>query len=185
MQVPYLARHCRVITFDGRGNGLSDRPTEPDAYAEAEFAADAIAVLDATGTESAFVVGHSMGCQRGLVLAANNPERVLGAVFIGPAVPLGVSTARARALGRFHQELDEYEGWQKYNRHHWLSDYADFLQFFFSQVFPEPHSTKQIEDNVGWGLETTPETLIATQFEPGLDESTVQELGARVRCPGR
>ena len=183
MQVPYLARHCRVITFDGRGNGLSDRPTEPEAYAEAEFAADAIAVLDATGTESAFVVGHSMGCQRGLVLAANNPERVLGAVFIGPAVPLGVSTARARALSTFDQELDEYEGWQKYNRHYWLSDYADFLQFFFSQVFTEPHSTKQIEDNVGWGLETTPETLIATQFAPGLDESTVQELGARVRCP--
>jgi pimeloyl-ACP methyl ester carboxylesterase len=26
MQIPYLARHCRVLTFDGRGNGRSDRP---------------------------------------------------------------------------------------------------------------------------------------------------------------
>ena len=33
MQVPYLARHCRVITFDGRGNGRSDRPVDPEAYA--------------------------------------------------------------------------------------------------------------------------------------------------------
>ena len=63
MQVPYLARHFRVITFDPRGNGLSDRPEEPKAYAEAEFAADAIAVLDATDTDRAFVVGHSMGGQ--------------------------------------------------------------------------------------------------------------------------
>src|SRR2546421_11701484 len=42
MQVPYLARHCRVLAFDGRGNGLSDRPEEPDAYAEEEYARDAI-----------------------------------------------------------------------------------------------------------------------------------------------
>ena len=48
MQIPYLARHCRVVTFDGRGNGRSDRPHEPAAYAEAEFAADALAVMDAT-----------------------------------------------------------------------------------------------------------------------------------------
>ena len=31
MQVPYLSRHCRVLTFDPRGNGKSDRPQEPDA----------------------------------------------------------------------------------------------------------------------------------------------------------
>ena len=31
MQIPYLSRHCRVITFDGRGNGRSDRPAEAEA----------------------------------------------------------------------------------------------------------------------------------------------------------
>ena len=46
MQIPYLARHCRVVTYDGRGNGRSDRPEAPEAYAETEFAADALAVLD-------------------------------------------------------------------------------------------------------------------------------------------
>src|SRR2546427_5023546 len=73
MQVPYLARHCSVITFDGRGNGLSDRPDDPAAYAEEEFAADALAVLDATATDRAFVVGLSMGAQRLLLLAAYHP----------------------------------------------------------------------------------------------------------------
>jgi pimeloyl-ACP methyl ester carboxylesterase len=183
MQVPYLARHCRVITFDGRGNGLSGRPEEPAAYMEEEFAADALAVLDATETERAFIVGFSMGAQRALLLAANHPERVEGIVLIGPAVPLGEQSARAQANNRFDRELDAYEGWDKYNRHHWLNDYPDFLQFFFSQVFTEPHSTKAIEDCVGWGLETTPETLVATEFSRGLDEAAVHELAARLRCP--
>jgi pimeloyl-ACP methyl ester carboxylesterase/predicted glycosyltransferase len=183
MQVPYLARHCRVLTFDGRGNGLSDRPEDPDAYAEAEFAADALAVLDATETAKAFIVGFSMGAQRGLLLAANHPERVAGAVFIGPALPIGAQLPRARGASSFEGELDAYEGWAKYNRHHWLNDYRDFLEFFFSQVFTEPHSTKAIEDSVGWGLETTPETLIATALGPELDEAMTRELAGRIRCP--
>ena len=44
MQVPYLARHCRVLTFDGRGNGRSDRPTDPTAYRDVQYVADTIAV---------------------------------------------------------------------------------------------------------------------------------------------
>ena len=50
LQIPYLARHFRVITFDGRGNGRSDRPTGAEAYRTDEFAADALAVMDATAT---------------------------------------------------------------------------------------------------------------------------------------
>jgi len=184
MQVPYLARHCRVITFDPRGNGASDRPEEPEAYAEAEFAADALEVLDATATERAVVVGFSMGAQRALLLAANHPERVEGAVFIGPALPLGASTPRARAVISFDEEHETYEGWHKYNGRYWLEHYADFLEFFFSQVFTEPHSTKQIEDSVGWALESGPEMLIATERAPRIkDESQARELAARMRCP--
>ena len=79
--------------------------------------------------------------------------------------------------------LDTDEGWAKYNRHYWLRDYRGFLEFFFSKMFTEPHSTKPIEDCVGWGLETTPETLIATQLGEKLDEEATRELAARVRCP--
>ena len=54
------------------------------------------------------------------------------------------------------------DGWAKYNRYHWLEGgYSDFLEFFFAQLFTEPHSTKQIEDFVGWGLEIDPSTLVA------------------------
>ena len=45
-QIPYLARHFRVVTIEGRGNGRSDRPQKPNAYADIEFVKDALAVLD-------------------------------------------------------------------------------------------------------------------------------------------
>ena len=67
--------------------------------------------------------------------------------------------------------------------HAWLEDYRGFLEFFFAQMFNEPHSTKPIEDAVAWGLETTPETLIATQLAEELGKRGVRDLCARVRCP--
>ena len=168
MQVPYLARHCRVVTFDGRGNGRSDRPSEPDAYREEEFAADALAVMDATRTERAVLVSLSRGAERSLLLAASHPERVDRMVFIAPALPLPPVMPRSRAAHEFDARRGEYVDWGKWNRHYWLQQYEDFLEFFFSQSLTEPHSTKQREDAVGWGLETDAETLVATQLAPRL-----------------
>jgi pimeloyl-ACP methyl ester carboxylesterase/predicted glycosyltransferase len=190
MQVPYLARHYRVVTFDGRGNGKSDRPTDPAAYAKEEYVADALAVLDATDTPRAALVTLSMSAQWGLLLAANHPERVAGVVFIAPALP--IATAHGyRMVHSFEDVLDTDDGWAKYNHHYWLRDYQGFLEFFFSQCFTEPHSTKQIEDSVGWGLETTPQTLLAIEdtpsrkalYDPSAETDWVQASAARVRCP--
>jgi pimeloyl-ACP methyl ester carboxylesterase/predicted glycosyltransferase len=180
MQIPYLARHCRVLVFDGRGNGRSDRPAS--GYEEREFAADALAVMDATATERAVLVSLSLGAQRALLLAAEHPERVDSAVFICPSVPLGPIVDRRRGLN-WHDPLDTDEGWAKYNRHYWLRDYRGFLEFFFSQMFNEPHSTKPIEDCVRWGLETTAETLIATEDVEELTEGEARDLCHRLRCP--
>jgi pimeloyl-ACP methyl ester carboxylesterase len=184
MQVPYFARHFRVVVFDPRGNGRSERPTGAAAYSETEYARDALAVMDASGTGEAVVVSLSLGAQRALLLADAHPERVLGLAFIAPALrlvpdhPMGGRYARL-----FEQELDTDEGWAKMNAHYWRRDYRTFLEFFFSTAFSEPHSTKQIEDAVGWGLETDPETLIATALADGLDERTTREIAARIRCP--
>jgi pimeloyl-ACP methyl ester carboxylesterase len=183
MQIPYLARHCRVLTFDGRGNGRSDRPTEPEAYAEPEFAADAIAVMDATGTDRAVIVGFSMGAHRGLLLAANHPERVQAAVFIGGNYPGGGQPVAERTVYSWEEELDTEEGWAKHNRHYWLRDYRGYLEFFMSRMFTEPHSTKPIEDGVSWGLETTPGTLALTYLAPFMEPEEARELAGRVRCP--
>ena len=183
MQIPYLARHCRVLTFDGRGNGRSDRPEEAEAYDEREFAADAIAVMDATATDRAVIVGFSLGVQRGLVLCADHPERVEAAVFIDPAYPGGGTLLPERLVSSWEEELDTYEGWAKYNKPYWLRDYRDFVEFFMSKMFTEPHSTKPIEDAVEWGLDTTGETLVLTHDGPGLDPQQARALARSIRCP--
>jgi pimeloyl-ACP methyl ester carboxylesterase/predicted glycosyltransferase len=180
MQIPYLARHCRVLTFDGRGNGRSDRPAA--GYEEREFAADALAVMQATATERAVLVSLSVGAQRGLILAAEHPDRVAGAVFICPAVPLA-SPLEDPNRYPWTEMLPTDEGWPKDDFSAWVRDYRGFLEFFFSQMFTEPHSTKPIEDCIGWGLETTAETLIATEIGNSLDEAAARELCARVHCP--
>ncbi|HEV2216466.1 MAG TPA: alpha/beta fold hydrolase [Candidatus Dormibacteraeota bacterium] len=184
LQIPYLARHCRVLVMDGRGNGLSDRPLEPGAYDDEEFAADALAAMDATGTAAAAMVSLSSGSRWALLLAARHPERVTQLVFLGPAVRLAPWKPLKDAVTvMFDEVLDEYVDWQKYNANYWRQDHRGFLEFFFGRMFSEPHSTKPIEDAVTWGLESTPEVLVGTERARILDRSETEELAARVSCP--
>jgi pimeloyl-ACP methyl ester carboxylesterase len=116
MQVPFLARHYRVITFDGRGNGRSDRPAGADSYLSAEYAADALAVMDATGTASAVAVSLSRGASYALHLGAASPQRVIGQIFICPTTPLApFSPPRLPFARRFEEALDSQDGWAKDN----------------------------------------------------------------------
>lgn len=183
-QVPYFARHFRVVVFDPRGNGRSERSHDPAAFAETEYARDTLAVMDASGTDRAVLVSLSMGAQRALLVADAHPERVLGLAFVAPALALApLHEDRARYADLFGEKLDTDEGWAKSNAHYWRRDFRGFLEFFFSRVYTEPHSTKQFEDGVRWGSETDPETLIATAVAEGLDEPTTRAIAARVRCP--
>jgi pimeloyl-ACP methyl ester carboxylesterase/predicted glycosyltransferase len=182
MQIPYLARHGRVVTFDPPGNGRSDRPRDAAAYERRELAEYALAVLDAAKVGRAIIVSW---CDMGesLIVAAEHPERVSGLVFIAPALPVH---EREVAEFPFDEELDTDEGWAKENRHYWLRDWAGYVEFFVSKMFTEPHSTKQIEDAVGWGLETDAETLLVSfrgWDTKELDPATTVELCSRVRCP--
>ncbi len=177
LQVPALARRFRVITVEGRGNGAADRPAGDAAYADRELVADAVAVMDAVGVGRAVVVGLSMGGRHALQLAAWYPERVVGVVAVGTALPWPLPPG-------FDEERAQYEGWEKANQHYWLRDYRGWAEFFLSQAASDPHSTKQREDGVGWSQETDAETLLHTV--PGIvepDEAAAEEVCRRVRCP--
>jgi len=182
-QVAYFARHgFRVITFDARGNGQSDRPAT--GYRTNEFAQDTLSVMDAAGVHTAALVGLSASARWAIQLAAEHPQRATQLALVDPAVDLSGAGGGPGGvdLETFHAEPIGSEGLRnRFNANYWRRNYREFLEYFFGQVTNDPHSTKQIEDSVGWGLETTPEVLIAT-----IDESPtprIAEFARAVRCP--
>ena len=72
--VPALAERYRVLWFDNRGIGDSDKPDGP--YTAKLMAGDALQVLDEAGVERAHVVGASLGGMIAQEVAAGTPERV-------------------------------------------------------------------------------------------------------------
>src|SRR5918998_266928 len=140
-QVPFLARHFRMVVVDGRGNGRSDRPVGPAAYVLAEQVADLVAVLDATGTDQAVV-------------------------------------ARPPAPDQAHPGRDRLSP----DAIH--ADFAGFADFFFSTVFTDPHSTKQLDDALEWAGGTSADVLVDF-FAAESDRSRERgrEISETGRCP--
>ena len=178
LQVPYFAaRGFRVVTFDGRGNGRSDRPAS--GYTTDHFARDTVAVLEAVGIERVALIGWSAGARWGLQVAAAYPDRVTHLALIGPSARL--VAAPRRGLADFLAAPPDFEGGNKFNAVYWGIDYPDFVAWFFHNIFSERHSTKGIEDAIAWGLETTPAVLIPTVVESATPQ--LAAFAAAVRCP--
>ena len=184
-QLPYFSERFRCITYDGRGNGKSDRPDDVAAYTLDNYLADALAVMDALEVERAILVGLSFGGLLASVLAAHHPERVRAAILAGTITTIGPPQHARFDTAHFTARRDRYEGWDKFNRDYWLNNYPDFADFFLRNIFNEPHSTKQIEDGVGWAAETDGPTLLKTvaarAILPAFDVS--KEMYRKIRCP--
>ena len=181
-QVPYFSEHFRVITFDPRGNGKSDCPSEPNAYSVDGIVEDVIAIMDETETDKATLVGLSFSSAIAFAVAANFPERVEAVVSTGGWSPI-VPPYKER-FDAYQGPLEENpEGWKKYNAEYWLENYPDFIEFFMSKVHNEPHSTKQQEDAISWGLEGNGTMLRLTQ-EARDDQIAIDEdMYRSVKCP--
>src|SRR5712691_6888929 len=105
-----VAGRLRLVAPDARGHGESGRPA--DGYAPADFAADALAVLDALRIERAVVVGHSMGGLHSINLAARHGERVRAQVIVDASpepLPAGAERAQRLLTGRPARFADQTE----------------------------------------------------------------------------
>jgi pimeloyl-ACP methyl ester carboxylesterase len=80
------AQRARVITFDRRGFGISDRPGTPGQMAIEKSLDDMRAVMDAAASERAVVYGFEAGATVSLLFAASYPERVTALVLHAPLV---------------------------------------------------------------------------------------------------
>jgi 3-oxoadipate enol-lactonase len=104
----------RVVTWDHRGLGGSDRPADPARIRVEDHADDARAVLDAFGLESATVIGWSLGVNVAFEVALEEPARVHGVLavagvpggsFASLFAPYGVPRSLRARVGRLSSRL--------------------------------------------------------------------------------
>ena len=77
---------CRVIAYDQRGHGDSEKRYDPEDYGPQRLMEDAIGVLDAAAVERAIIMGYSMGARVALEVALRRPARVRALVLAGMGI---------------------------------------------------------------------------------------------------
>ncbi|MGH3348693.1 MAG: alpha/beta fold hydrolase, partial [Nocardioides sp.] len=189
-QVPYLARRHRVVVIDPRGNGRSDKPTDPAAYSDLEMVADLIAVMDEVDVDRAVLVGLCMSSYYMLCAAARHSERVDGVVAIASWAAEGTprpdrGADYERAITSWDSPYDGGDGWSLYNREVWLADWRRWPEFWFSRMVNDPRSSKVREDLVDWACQSTGPAQAAAEQAPliALTPEATAALLADVRCP--
>lgn len=178
-QIPYFAEHFRVITFDPRGNGKSDRPSDPSGYDFDLRCSDIGEVMDATGTKRAILFGQSSSGQTTSAFAARHPDRVEALIIVGTSTPIveGFERNAPKELGPDGKPI----GWAKLVPEYWRKDYLDFAEFFVGEVNNELHSTKQFEDAFDWAKDGDGDMLAMTAEADSGD--VTEETYKAIQCP--
>lgn len=184
MQVPFFARRgYRVVTYDARGSGRSDRPDT--GYTPQRFEEDLLAVVSEAGVERAAFVGMTWALRWLGPLAAKRPDLVSHLVTVGtfPSLqrvePLTAEQVEA-ALERFMAPVEPGTpvDWRGVDiRDRW----PEVAAWQAAEDFPEPHSTKAVEDLTAWAQETEGRHLLASSLE--LTRGDPNDYFARIPCP--
>jgi pimeloyl-ACP methyl ester carboxylesterase len=102
---PNLANDHRIIGFDLRGHGTSDKPRDPNEYG-AQMGLDVIRLLDHLRIERAHVVGYSLGAFITGWLLTTYPDRIATATLVAGAPPLGMTGRSKDSLFTDARELE-------------------------------------------------------------------------------
>jgi len=168
-----LSRRHRLVRYDERGCGLSDRDTsvfDMDAWVR-----DLEAVVDAVGLERFPVIGLSQGAAVAVTYAVRHPERVSALILYG-----------GYARGRFHRAIDddsraEAETMIDVIRLGWARENPAFRPLFTMQLIPEGSESQVRSLNELSRLSAEPEQMATMERTfYGID---VRELATQVRVP--
>ncbi len=164
----FKARY-RVVAYDARGHGRSEKPERPEAYSQDIMVEDMRGLMDALGIDKAIVGGHSMGANVALNFALRYPGRCLGLVPVG--------------IGSGSSDREYWRGW-------WgkLADIAEqegmaaFLEEMkklpaWGSAFTDPEMAKSITDTV---LSNSPKAIALTVRGVQVKRPSIFELAPKL-----
>ena len=167
-----LARHCRLVRFDQRGNGLSD--WEVDEISQDAMIGDMAAVAGAAGLDRFALLGISQGCAFSIRYAVENPERVSCLVLLG-----GFLRGRLKRPDPEQRKL--CEALTLIIRDGWGSPNPVFRHFFTSNFIPDaPPEVAATFDELQ-RIATSPASALRIWDMNNNLEAT--ELAKRLRAP--
>ncbi len=160
-----LSDEFRVVWFDARGSGQSDRRTAA-GYTTFDHAADVMAVVESAGIGRMTMAAGSSGCSAMVLAARRLGERVDGLVFLGQSVDLDVTPATVEAPDRFFGPAPpDPEGFEWFNAEIFRRDWSGFRQWFFEVCFNEPGSQPTRDSVFAIAADADVEVLIQQQLD--------------------
>ena len=166
-----LARRHRLIRFDQRGNGLSDRSVERigfDAFVE-----DLEAVVDDAGLEEFDLLGVSQGCAISAAYAFKNPNRVRKLILYG-------GFGRGRKKRNSPTEAENADAFKTMIRLGWGQDDPAFRQLFTSAFMPDASPDQMEWFNELQRISVNPD--IAARIRDTNDEIDVSQILPQVKA---
>ena len=168
-----LAENVRLVVFNPRGTGLSDRP--PNVTLEARMD-DIAAVMDDAGVDRAALLGISSSANVCAMFAASYPERVERLVLVDP-FPRAI---RTDAYPWGFEEAD-WLAWIRENRERWGD--RDFMEGFARMMAPVDAADPEELDLFIWrGRLAVSPSAVADWLRLGLETDIIDILGS-IRVP--